>query len=175
MDILLSLRPLPAKTLVISLAAATMPAVADTLRGIELGVDLRGLATVLMCCCGVLTDRGVSAGYAYRVPPREISSGFSLASSRHRLSFDGLAVLMKEATGRDGSGLLVRKVRGVAVSCAMTRGIEDGLGPLLRGSLDDCIGVFFEEDACVGASSFCDGGDTFRGGGDVFSSLDTSM
>ena len=63
MDILLSLGPLLVKTLVISLAAATIPAVADTRRGMELGVDLRDLPAVLMCC-GVLTDRGVSAGYA---------------------------------------------------------------------------------------------------------------
>lgn len=66
-------------------------------------------------------------------------------------------------------------VRGVAVSCENTRGTFDGLDPLMRGNLEDCIGVVFAVDAWVGASSFCDGGVTLRGGGDAFSSLETSM
>lgn len=84
-------------------------------------------------------------------------------------------MLMNEATGRDGSGLSVRSVRGVAVSLAITRGIDDGLGILLRGSLDDCMRVFFAVDAGVGARSLCNGGVSLRGGGDAFSSPETSI
>lgn len=49
-------------------------------------------------------EDGVSEGQSCSLPPTEMVRGFSLASSKDRLPLDGLIVLVKEATGRDGRG-----------------------------------------------------------------------
>lgn len=98
--------------------------VPEVLRGILLA---EVLAPAVKWCSGALMERGVSDG---QPSPTERRNGCSMASTRVRPSFEGLAVVATEATGRGGSGFSTDTERPLSVTSA-----DESLGEGLLASL----------------------------------------